>query len=87
MSINKGRMNTLKSAYLILLKNSLIYSLSLLMKRIEEKIQSPNDRVVIVDAEELKNIKNFVNKLHNYGFLYILDDKIISSYCLDVLNV
>ena len=57
------------------------------MKIIEEKIQSPNNRVVIVDAEELKNIKNFVNKLHNYGFLYILDDKIISSYCLDVLNV
>ena len=42
---------------------------------------------IFLEARYLNSFKNFLSKSYKYVFLYILDDKIIGSWCLSVLNI
>ena len=39
---------------------------------------------ILLEARLLNSFKNFLSKPYKYVFLYILDDKILGSWCLNV---
>ena len=41
---------------------------------------------ISLEARYLNNIKNLSSEPCKYVFSYILDDRIIGSWCLDILN-
>ena len=57
------------------------------MKCVEKEIQPSNDHVDTTRIGNLNNFEKSFNDPYKYRFLSILDDKIIGSWHLNVLDV
>ena len=66
MFINKRIIITINSVHTNLVINSPLSSLSLLVKIIEEEVQSFKDRKILVDPRHLNSFKNSFNEPYKY---------------------
>ena len=79
-------MTTCNSAHVKLEGNSLISSLSPLVKSNEEEIQSSSYCVDTTRLDTWTTSRTFLNNSWRYRFWPLLADRIINSWWLDILN-
>ena len=87
MSINRGRTTTTEGAHA-----SLVRILSFLLflswwRALKRRSNHPETVWMLLEARHLNSFKNSFKETCKYVFSYILDDRIIYSWCLNVLNV
>ena len=87
MSINRGRTTTTKCAH-----ESLVGILSILLflswwRPLKRRSNHPETVWIPLEARHLNSFKNSFKETCKYVFSYILDDKIIFSWWLSILNV
>ena len=87
MSINRGRTTTTEGAHA-----SLVGILSFLLflswwRGLKRRSNHPETVWIPLEARHLNSFKNSFKETYKYVFSYILDDRIICSWWLGILNV
>ena len=87
MSINKRRMTTTQGAH-----TSLVGILSFLLflswwRALKRRSNHPETVWIPLEARHLNSFTNSFKETYKYVFSYILDDRIICYWCLNVLNI
>ena len=87
MSINRGRTTTTEGAH-----ESLVGILSFLLflswwRALKRRSNHPKTVWIPLEARHLNSFKNSFKETCKYIFSYILDDRMICSWCLNVLNI
>ena len=87
MSINRGRMTKTQGAHASLV-GILSFLLFLSWWRALKRISNhPETMWIPLEARHLNSFKNSFKETRKYVFSYIVDDRIICSWCLNVLNI
>ena len=87
MSINKGRTITTEGAH-VRLFGILSFLLFLSWWRaLKRRSNHPEIVWIPLEARRLNSVKNSFKKTCNYVFSFILDDRIICSWCLNIFNI
>ena len=87
MSINRGRKTTTEGAHA-----SLVRILSFLLflswwRALKRRSNHPETVWIPLEARHLNSFKNSLKEACNYVFSFILDDRIICSWWLGILNI
>ena len=87
MSINRWRTTTIEGAHASLARILSFFLFLSWCRGLKRRSNHPEIVWIPLEARHLNSFKNSFKETYKYVFSYILDDMIICSLCLNVLNI